>query len=788
MKKILAILIAMSLILGCMAGALAEGTVKYTETEMTKDNWIKVEQEGGPTLGYSPDSGVKLLTVDGYAFKDMNRNGELDDYEDWRLDANTRAGNLASQLDADTILPLMFHHTLQQFGTEIGEKDYELFDAGLRNAISRSSAYADKAETAAVWTNKIEAYVEGKDYAIPFMISTDPTYMMNSPTNMALASTFDPEYLNKFAQAVSKQFRAVGVAMYLGPQVDVSSEPRWGRFVGSLSEDPALARDLVKALDDGFQSTYDEEGNDLGWGKDSIVTVTKHYPGTGSGEYGGDAHQASGKYNVYPGDNFAAHLIPFFDGALKLEGKTGETGAIMPGYPVSYSEDEKYGELVGSAMSEFKIGLLRNNGYDGLILTDWAATTFNRYGYEDKEPADAMYAALEAGDDQLGGIFEVDALKQAYAMMIEEYGEEEALAKIRNSARRILVTMINAGLFENPYLDTEACAAVVNDEAALALGYEAQEKAIIMLKNKDNTIHAREEGEKQTAYIPYIFRSSDNTWSCPVDLELAGEYYNIVTDTIGEPTGAADANGNATYTVNDIIRATPEELTKCDLAIALINSPTSPYSYYNPDPDTSSRPRSLQLGEYVADSDSVRKESIIKEKVVTVVENPYGTTEEITYNDLSYFGKGAKAISNASDLDTIKYAAENIPENAKLIVSVTAMTPMVVGEFEPYADALLYNFGLSDRLEETVSDRSVLEVIIGNAEPSALLPAQIPADMPAVEAQLEDVPRDMQCYVDTAGNTYDFGFGLNWSGVIQDERTAKYCVPALTVPENNPLD
>jgi beta-glucosidase len=52
--------------------------------------------------------------------------------------------------------------------------------------------------------------------------------------------------------------------------------------------------------------------------------------------------------------------------------------------------------------------------------------------------------------------------------------------------------------------------------------------------------------------------------------------------------------------------------------------------------------------------------------------------------------------------------------------------------------------------------------------------------METVEAQYEDVPRDMECYVDADGNTYDFTFGLNWSGVINDERVQTYNVPALT--------
>ena len=68
-------------------------------------------------------------------------------------------------------------------------------------------------------------------------------------------------------------------------------------------------------------------------------------------------------------------------------------------------------------------------------------------------------------------------------------------------------------------------------------------------------------------------------------------------------------------------------------------------------------------------------------------------------------------------------------------------------------------------------------------EPSALLPCQMPKSMEAVEASLEDVPRDVECYTDSEGNTYEFGYGLNWSGVIEDERTKIYRANPLTNPE-----
>jgi beta-glucosidase len=67
-----------------------------------------------------------------------------------------------------------------------------------------------------------------------------------------------------------------------------------------------------------------------------------------------------------------------------------------------------------------------------------------------------------------------------------------------------------------------------------------------------------------------------------------------------------------------------------------------------------------------------------------------------------------------------------------------------------------------------------MEIISGKAEPSALLPFQMPADMVTVEKQFEDVPRDMIPYTDSEGNVYDFAYGLNWAGIINDSRVEKY--------------
>ena len=94
-----------------------------------KDGYNLVLQQHGPTLGYSPDSGVGIITVDGLAFKDLNRNGILEPYEDWRLPAKERARDLASRLTIEEIAGLMLYSSHQPVpqtaGTVYGGKTYK---------------------------------------------------------------------------------------------------------------------------------------------------------------------------------------------------------------------------------------------------------------------------------------------------------------------------------------------------------------------------------------------------------------------------------------------------------------------------------------------------------------------------------------------------------------------------------------------------------------------------------------------------------------------------------------
>ena len=232
----------------------------------------------------------------------------------------------------------------------------EFLDGNVRAVLNAASGYA--AYRQATWSNLMQAYVEASGNKIPVNFSSDPRNGKNCtdwPGNLALAATFDPAVAKQTGAGIAREMREMGVTTFLGPQVDVATDPRWQRFSGTFGEDPALSRDMTRALVDGLQSTVDEKGEDQGWGTGSLVSMVKHWPAEGPGEGGREAHTEGGKYAVYPSDGFEACMIPFVDGAFKLDGKTGSAAAIMTSYTIAYDEGHEVRRARG-------LGLLQVQG------------------------------------------------------------------------------------------------------------------------------------------------------------------------------------------------------------------------------------------------------------------------------------------------------------------------------------------------------------------------------------------------------------------------------------------
>ncbi len=584
-KRVLAFLLAASLMLSVgVQGAKAEGA-KWTEQE-TADGWILVTNEGGKNLGYSKNSGVTLIEDDGFAFKDLNRNGKLDAYEDWRLDYETRARDLADQMSGEEIAPYLTHGGLGTFTTNRdtlrSDKNtgYAYILGGGRGGVTRNTGTTtEEAVNHAKWVNLVQELCEELDYGIPALVSIDPNNQAGLVQSLSLASAMDPEVAVNVGKAYSTQYRAMGVNALLGPQIDLMTTPLMERGFETYGEDPALSRDITEGFVSGMQSTWDGD-TDLGWGSDSVMTIMKHYSGAGASEGGRDGHTASGKYSVFPNNNYEAHLIAFHDGAFNLtHSSTKSAGGVMMNYSAAYSEDGSLGELVGGAFSKWKYDTLFGSGWTGFIISDWGPISGGggSWGMQDYTTPERIMIAIELGMTQMGGFSDLDAMQEGYELLVDDLGEDDALAMMRDRAYENILVSMRLGQFDNPYCSTEHTREVCGTEEAYAYGLETEANSIVMLKNSGILQAA---GEKKTVYIPYTYtpaysakvgpmmQNYDATFEPCVDLELAAKYFNVVTDTLGEPTGE-----NGSYTADDIIRASAEDISGCDMILLYMSAP-----------------------------------------------------------------------------------------------------------------------------------------------------------------------------------------------------------------------
>lgn len=734
----------------------------------TTDELSIVSNQNGATLAYSNYSGVNLIVQNGYAFKDLNKNGSLDVYEDWRLDVRSRATDLAQQMSIRDISGLMLYSSHQSipgrsrgFGAakyngkvfpESGALASDLSDEqkkflkedNLRHVLITS---VESPAVAAQWNNNAQAFTEALSLGIPVNTSSDPRHGSDSyaeynagaggaismwPGTLGIAATFDPELMQEFGEIASIEYRALGIATALSPQIDLATEPRWSRFDGTMGEDPDLATDLARAYVDGFQSTAGG-----GWGFESVNTMVKHWPGGGPEEGGRDGHFGYGAYAVYPGNNLKDHLKPFTEGAFKLQGPTKMASAVMPYYTISTGEGEK----VANGYNKYLItDVLRNQyGYDGVLCTDWGITNDmssvskfegKPFGVEHLTIAERHYKAIDAGMDQFGGNNDINPVLEAFEMGSKEYGESAMRKRYEESAIRLLTNMFRTGLFENPYLDVEKTTQIVGNSEFMKAGFEAQLRSIVLLKNSQNVLPVK---TKQKVYVPQRYIAPTTNWwgittepktIDPYNLEVVSKYFELVDS--------------------------PQE---ADFALVGIESPDGGVGYDEADLEKGGNgymPISLQYKPYTAKT--ARAESLA------------GGSPLENFTNRTYRGKSVKTI-NATDMDLVNDTKSKM-KNKPVIVTVKVAKPFVFSEIEKSASAILVHMG--------VQDQALMEIISGAVEPSGLLPFQMPADMLTVEAQFEDVPRDMKPYKDQEGHTYDFAFGLNWKGKIEDDRVEAY--------------
>ena len=749
------------------------GCVSHWSKYSNRNGMCVREQSGGPVLAWSEDSGLKVMQIGNRYYKDLDRDGQLDVYEDWSRKPEKRAADLVSKLSVEEMAGLMLCSHMQNVpGSDVNHYGGKIFtesDASAWDLTDEQKEFLDRhqvrsvlmarvesLESEAKWVNNVQKYVEGLGHGIPVVIQSDPRNGGNSdmefeagcggdisvwPNSIAMGATFDPSVAEEFGRVASAEYRAMGISTALSPEIDIATEPRWWRFDGTYGEGCKLTTDMARAYCDGFQTSPKGKRISGVWGYESVNAMAKHWYGYGTQEGGREGHFATGEYSVFPGNNLAMHKKAYVDGDFKLKGGSGCVSAVMTCYTILQDQDPS-GENVAASYSEKFIAqdLRRDCGFDGVVCTDWDVTfdctdlgpwgKGKPWGVEDLSVAERHYRILRVGVDQFGGCNDIRPVMQAYEMWARDFGEDAARARFEESAYRILLAMFRTGVFENPYVDYDSARALVGCPEFMEAGYKAQQKSVVMLKNAGSPLPLAS-GLK--VYVPKRhFPAIPGIWG-----------------------GVSEEKED--YVVKPELMSKYFELTDCpdsaDVALVFIEAPALNIGWDRKDIEAGGNgyvPVTLQYEDYTAED--AREVSLA------------GGNPLENFTNRSYKGKTVRTY-NRDDMLLVRRTRELMGDRP-VILSIGADKPFVPAEIEPYADAIVLSFGVQRQV--------ALDVVSGAVEPCGLLPMQLPADMKTVELQQEDVPFDMECYRDSEGNSYDYAFGMNWSGVIRDSRVQKY--------------
>ncbi|MEM8968654.1 MAG: glycoside hydrolase family 3 N-terminal domain-containing protein [Bacteroidota bacterium] len=439
------------------------------------------------------------LTEGGHTYRDLNKNGKLDSYEDNRATIEHRIEDLLDQMTLEEKAGTMFI-------TIIGMNE----DGSLNEVPSPSAPFAallggnstlvvkkkmnhfntvqaSSAQAMATWNNNIQKLAERTRLGIPVTVATDPRHVASNnigagiftpffskwPSPLGLAAIGDTGIVQEFGDIARQEYTALGMRLALSPMADLATEPRWGRINGTFGEDAILSAQLTHAYVQGLQ------GDSLT--ATSVACMTKHFPGGGPQKDGEDAHFPYGAEQVYPGNNFDYHLIPFEEGAF-----AANTAQIMPYYGLPVGQTT---EAVAFGYNrEIITELLREEyGFNGVVCTDWGLVTdtgfpgvilkpASAHGVEQLSETERVAKILEAGCDMLGG----ESNPEWIVELVNSGKVSED--RIDTSVRRILRDKFRLGLFDNPYVDADDLS-IIGNPTFLEKGKEAQRKSLVLLKN-----------------------------------------------------------------------------------------------------------------------------------------------------------------------------------------------------------------------------------------------------------------------------------------------------------------
>ena len=660
-----------------------------------------------------------IIEVDGWRFRDLNDNGILDPYEDWRLTPAERAADLVARMSPEEKIGLMVinartmgisqhdpaltshdgaldeqYHQIKNDPHNTAGLPYEgttqqITELHMRHFIMRETPAGS---TIATWVNAMNEVAEGTRLGIPVIVAANSKNELGGfkmggtaadrdftlwPGTLGLAATRDLELIAEFAATSRAEWVAAGLRKGYMYMADTLTDPRWFRGNGTFGEDPSFNADAIATLVRGFQGEH-------GLRADGVALTTKHFPGGGARENGFDPHYAEGQFNVYPTPgSLADYHLPPFQAAIEAG-----TSSVMPYYAIPSAEKSAVPqppladfEPVGFAFNGPVLQLLRDMGHRGYVNSDSGVLSKMAWGVGDLTVAERVGKAVTAGTDMFADTNDVASVRTAYLQGL--FSTE----RLDDAARKLTAELFALGLFDNPYAEVDRADQIVAHPDHLAAAERAHRQSVVVLKNSSQSL----------------------------------------------PLSPAELQGRTVHL----------ELFEADLRVAKLDDLRAAFAKAYP---------TVRFSTDYHHAD-----------VAVLLLNP--TTGDY-FSSAGLLDLGIHAGSHV-DLDKITRIRANVDT---LIIGLNVKLPWLLGTIEPLADAVVCGF-------DTRND-VVLDAIMGAFAPTGRLPLTFPTDEAAIAVDEHGVcasPNDVPgwakeqhmagrpyVYVDGDGNRYTLGHGLTY--------------------------
>ncbi|MFT4222511.1 beta-glucosidase BglX [Dysgonomonas sp.] len=369
--------------------------------------------------------------------------------------------------------------------------------------------------------------VEESRLKIPLIFGMDVIHGYETvfPIPLGMAATWDMAAIEQAAHIAAIEASADGICWTFSPMVDISRDPRWGRFSEGSGEDPFLGGEIAKAMVRGYQGT----GDKMYASNTNIMACVKHYALYGAGEAGRD-------YNTVDMSRirmFNEYMYPY-QAAVEAG-----VGSVM----ASFNEVDG---VPATANKWLMTDVLRKQwGFNGFVVTDYTGISeMIDHGIGDLQTVSAR--ALKAGID-------MDMVSEGLSTVGKSLKEGKVtLAEINQACRRVLEAKYKLGLFDDPYkyCDVNRAKTEIYTAEHRAIARKTASESFVLLKNANNTLPLKKEGT--IAVVGPLADTRSNmpgTWSVAVDLTKPATVVEGIQAVAGSNAKVVYAKGS--HLIND---------------------------------------------------------------------------------------------------------------------------------------------------------------------------------------------------------------------------------------------